>query len=116
MILYNSENNIRDVRLFVVRCLNCFVTAVLQSIFILQQRFISLTAAKLLWDLTAKYYWSPAPNFLAGSAPGMMWPQQTTSLSSQNAINTVAHAITHKRSRDLEAWYIGSYIKRTETN
>ena len=32
MILYNSENNIRDVRLFVVRCLNCFVTAVLQSI------------------------------------------------------------------------------------
>jgi len=46
----------------------------------------------------------------------MMRPQQTTSLSSQNTINTVAHAITHKRSRDLEAWHIGSYSKRTETN
>ena len=32
MILYNSENNILDVRLFVVHCLNCFVTTVLQSI------------------------------------------------------------------------------------
>jgi len=32
MILYNSENNIRDVMPFVVHCLNCFVTAVLQSI------------------------------------------------------------------------------------
>jgi len=43
-------------------------------------------------------------------------PQQTTSLPSQNANNTVAHAITHYQSRGLEDRYIGSYIKRTETN
>ena len=49
----------------------------------------------------------------------MMWPQQTTSLStnvSQNKINIVAHAITHKRSRDLQVWSISSYIQRTETD
>jgi len=34
----------------------------------------------------------------------------------RSTVNTAAHAITHTRSRDLEAWYIGSYIKRTETN
>ena len=43
----------------------------------------------------------------------------TTSKStnlSLNEINTVDHAITHTRSRDLEASSIWSYIKRTETN
>jgi len=111
MILYSSENNIRDVRLFVVPCINCFVTAVLQSI--LHLSCSSEAVVRLDCQILLK---SPPLNFLAGCAPGMMWPQQTTFLSSQNAINTVAYAITHKRSRDLEAWYIGSYIKRTETN
>jgi len=43
----------------------------------------------------------------------------TTSLFTnlnRNEINTVYHAITHTRSRDLEAWSVGCYIKRTGTN
>ena len=32
--------------------------------------FISVTVAKLLWDLTTKYYWNSSPlKLLAGSAP-----------------------------------------------
>ena len=46
----------------------------------------------------------------------MMWPQQTKSLSSQNKINAVAHAITHKRSRDLEAWSRGWFLQQENRN
>jgi len=105
MILYNSENNILDVRLFVVHCLNCFVTTVLQSI--LHLSYSSIAVMRLDCQILLKL--PPPPlNFLAGSAPGMMWPQQTISLSSQYTNNTVAHEITHKWSRDLAAWYNGS--------
>ena len=45
-----------------------FVTAVLWS----SLYFISLTVEKLLWDLTAKYYWNRPPlKLLAGSSPNL---------------------------------------------
>jgi len=47
--------------------------AMLSSIVLSQQcckaYFTSLTVAKPLWDLTAKYYWNPPLTLLAGSAP-----------------------------------------------
>ena len=49
----------------------------------------------------------------------MVWIQQHHVLVHKlkpNEINTVDHAITHTGSRDLVAWSIGSYIKRSETN
>jgi len=56
IFLYNSENNIRDIRPF-CRLLFCHCSVLY---------FISLTVAKLLWDLTTKYYWNPPPLNLAG--------------------------------------------------
>ena len=58
MILYNSENNIRDIRPFVWSQHCCEVC------------FISLIVGKSLWDLTTKYFWNrPPPTLLAWSAP-----------------------------------------------
>jgi len=118
MILYNSEKNIRDVRLFVVHFLNCFVTAVLQSIFILQQRFISLTAAKLLWDLTAKYCWNRPPPKL----PGWIRPWYDATTTNHLLVQSECdqhccpcdHTQTITWSRDLVYWFF-FYIKKTET-
>ena len=49
MILYNSENNIRDIRPFVWSQHCCEVC------------FISLIVGKSLWDLTTKNFWNRPP-------------------------------------------------------
>jgi len=53
IILYNSENNIRD---------KVTLSSVVLSQQCCEMCFISLTVAKPLWDLTSKYYWNrPLP-------------------------------------------------------
>ena len=63
IISYNSENSIRDIK-----------SCIALSQQFCEVYFISLTATKLLWDLTTKYYWKRTPPKLTGWArPG--WKQ-----------------------------------------
>ena len=61
-VLYNSENSIHD---------KAILSSTALSQGCCEVYFISLAAAKLLWDLTTQYCWNRPLTLLAGSAPAV---------------------------------------------